>query len=266
MRYNLLYIFIAFACLGFVSKDQSYRKITNKFFTTGEHLEYRVHYGFINAGEAVIKVHPKIFNINSRPCYKVDIFGKTSGTFDLMIKVRDNWGSYVDTASMIPHRHYRVIEEGKYRRNELTNFDHLGNNVEVKVLDNKTKEYKPSKNFKVPTNVQDMVSGYYFLRTVDYSKLKIGDVVSVPAFFEDTIYDFRVRYLGREMLDTKFGELKSFILSPIMPENEMFDGENSIRLWISDDSNRIPLKIQADMFIGAVEIDLKKYKGLRNGN
>ena len=49
-----------------------------------------------------------------------------------------------------------------------------------------------------------------------------------------------------------------------MPSNGLFDGENAIKLWLSDDRNRVALKIQAEMFVGAVEIDLKHYQGLRN--
>ena len=49
-----------------------------------------------------------------------------------------------------------------------------------------------------------------------------------------------------------------------MPDNEMFDGKNSVLFWLSDDENKIPLKIRAKMFIGAVEIDIKSQKGLKH--
>jgi len=249
---------------GFVIRDQTYRVMENRSFKPGESLEYRVHYGFINAGEAIIKINPKLYKVNNRVCYKIDIFGRTTGTFDLMLRIRDNWGTYMDTTSLVPQKFYRLIEEGRYRKNEVITFKHFVDSAEVKVLNKETKQYKPGKCHKVPDNVQDMVSGYYFLRTVNYNKLKINDIISIPAFFEDTVYNLNVKYLGREMLDTKFGEFKTIKLSPVMPENDLFDGENSIRVWLSDDLNKIPLKIQADMFVGAVEIDIKKYEGLKN--
>jgi hypothetical protein len=250
-------------CFSF-TQDNPYRKIRNRCFTGGEHLEYRVHYGFINAGEAIIKVNPKHYKVNDRICYKIEVVGRSIGTFDLILRIRDTWGTYMDTTSLIPHQAYRFIEEGKYRKHEITNFNHLQDSAEVKVLDRKTKKYKPSLNYKVPDNIQDMVSGYFFLRTIDYSKLNKGDIIGIPAFFEDSIYNFRIRYVGREMLDTKFGEMKAIKLVPIMPANQLFDGEDAITVWLSDDPNKIPLKIRAEMFVGAVEIDIKKFEGLRN--
>ena len=112
--------------------------------------------------------------------------------------------------------------------------------------------------------MQDLVSGYFYLRTVDYGRLRIGDTIKVSAFLEDKTYDFRIKYLGKEKIDTKFGTINAIKLSPIMPSNGLFNGENSIKLWLSDDRNKVALKIEAEMFVGSVEIDLKHYQGLRN--
>jgi hypothetical protein len=94
--------------------------------------------------------------------------------------------------------------------------------------------------------------------------MKVGDTIKLKAFFEDKLYDFKIKYLGKVKLNTKFGSIQSIKLTPIMPDNDLFDGENSIRVYLSDDKNKVPLKIQADMFVGAVEVDLKSYSGLRH--
>ena len=49
-----------------------------------------------------------------------------------------------------------------------------------------------------------------------------------------------------------------------MPKNKLFDGEDAISVYLSDDKNKIPVLIQAEMFVGAVKIDLYKYKGLKS--
>jgi len=102
------------------------------------------------------------------------------------------------------------------------------------------------------------------LRQVDYDSYKPGEVIVIDAFFDNKLYKFRVRYVGRENLKTKFGRVRSIVISPVMPSNGLFDGENSIRLWMSDDKNRIPLKVSAELFVGAVELDLKGYDGTRS--
>ena len=51
---------------------------------------------------------------------------------------------------------------------------------------------------------------------------------------------------------------------PVMPQNKVFDGENSVTAYFSDDKNRIPVKINAEMFIGSAGVELIGYEGLRN--
>lgn len=264
MKNNIIYTLLFILLSAFTTQDSGLRSIKNNSFTTGEELKYRVHYGFVNAGVATMKISDDLHTVNSRPCYKVDIYGKSVGVFDVFTKIRDNWGSYIDTAAILPQKAYRNIEEGKYRKYETTVFDQRRNNAEMIWLDKKTKKVKDKKTFATPSDVLDIVSGYYYMRTLDYSKYKKGDMVTLNAFFDEEVYNFKVRFSGREKLSTAVGEINTIILTPIIPENKLFNGENSVQVWISDDSNKIPLKIRANMFVGAVEIDIMSYKNSRN--
>jgi hypothetical protein len=60
------------------------------------------------------------------------------------------------------------------------------------------------------------------------------------------------------------GRVRALVFRPVMPKNKLFDGENSVTAWFSDDKNRIPLKIDAEMFVGSAGVELTSYKGLRN--
>ncbi len=257
MRKLLIYGILCIMACGFVARD-SYRRVVNESFTAGEVLEYRVHYGFLNIGEGVIEVSPTLYKINDRICYKVNVFGKTSGTFELGYKVRDTWRSYIDTSAMIPQRFYSNIQENKYRKEVWVFFDHLKKTVRSEEKNQETKE------FTIPPNVQDLVSGYYYLRTMDFSKFHEGDTIKVNAFFDDEFYNFKVRYRGRGEVKTKFGKIKAIRITPVMPENQLFKGENAIQVWISDDENKIPVKVEADFFLGILELELKRHKGLKN--
>jgi hypothetical protein len=250
-------ILLAVAC-GFISKD-SYRYIHNNSFTAGELLEFRVHYGFLNVGEAVVDVSPTLYRVNNRICYKVNVFGKTSGTFELGYKVRDTWRSYIDTSALVPQKFYTNIQENKYRKEETVFFDHLKKVVRSEEKDQETKE------FTIPNNVQDLISGYYYLRTLDFNRFADGDTIAVKAFFDDEFYDFKVLFRGRSEVKTKFGKIKCLRITPVMPRNQLFKDE-SISVYISDDKNKIPVKIEAEMSFlpGVIELELKKHKGLKN--
>ncbi len=226
-----------------------------------EAFEFRLHYGFITAGEAKLEVSDQLYYVNKKICYKVTCAGKSSGSFDLITRIRDTWTTYIDTSSKISQKSSRDIEEGKYRLKEVVQFNYTAKKAIVD-SENKSKN-KNHKEFPIITGMQDIVSGAYYLRVIDFDKMKVGDMFEVNAFFEDKIFIMKIRYKGKEQIKTDFGKINAIRLAPIMPDNGLFEGENSIRLWLSDDKNKLPLKIQADMFVGAVEVDLKAHRNLK---
>jgi hypothetical protein len=178
--------------------------------------------------------------------------------------VDDQWGAYIDTAALVPHVSYRKIREGKYKKDEVINFDHLNNKIEAKVFNHKTGKFKDPKFYDAPSQVRDLISGFMYLRTQDLSKVKVGDTVVISGFFEDTFYKLNIVYKGKEKLRTKAGRFNTLVFKPQMPENSLFKGKDSITAWFSDDKNRIPLKVSADMFIGSAGVELTSYSGLKN--
>lgn len=239
------------------------RTLRNNSFTLGEHLTYRIHVGPINAAKGEMIIDDKAHEVDGRPCYKMDVFGRTNGVFDWIIKVRDNWGTYVDTTSILPLQSYRYIAEGKYRKNEIVHFDHANDTVLVHKLNKQTKELDTIVGHSVCKYSQGLISGYYYLRVLNFNHLEIGDTISIGGFFDGDNYTLGLRYLGEENLNTKLGRIDSYVLAPIMPESSVFDGENSVKIWLSSDHRRIPLKAKAKLFIGALEVDIQSASGLR---
>ena len=252
---------ITVAAFGFITKDKL-RTIPNESFSSGEVLKYKVHYGPITAAEAVIDVAPTLHNINGRPCYRATVTGKTNSSFDLFIKIRDTWQSYIDTAALVPQRSFMNIEEGNYRKRETVDFNHY--NHVAYVERKKRNKDKETKQHKVPANVQDIVSGFYYMRTLDYDRMRVGEKFSIQGFFDDENFNMEVTYRGKETVNTKAGNIKAIKLTPKMPKNEMFNGENSITVYLSDDQNKIPVLIQAEMFVGSVKVNLYDYKNLKH--
>jgi hypothetical protein len=240
---------------GFTVMD-SYRRVVNKSFGPGEHLEYRVHYGFLNAAEAVVDVSPTLYKVNERPCYRVNVDGRTVGAFDLVTRIRDTWRSYIDTSAILPQKFYTNLQENSYRKEENITFNHAANTV-------KAEERTEKDVFKVPDNVHDLISGYYFLRTIDFNQLTAGQVIEVPAFYDDTVYNMKVRYRGKDVVKTKGGKVNVIKLNPVLPQNKLFKEEESIRIFVSDDTNKVPVKVEVDLWVGSMVMDLKQNSGLK---
>ena len=236
----------------------------NTSFTAGEQLDYRVTFGFFTVGRAVTRIDKRVYSINSTACFKIDAYGETSDWISWVARVHDTWGAYLDTASLSPQVAYRKIREGNYKKDELTSFDHDKRKVEVKVMNQETGVYENPKEYDIPRNAKDLVSGFMLLRQIDFTRVRLGDTLTVSGFFEDTSYNLRLIYTGKDVVQTKIGKIPCLKLVPIVPDNKLFDGENSITCWLSDDANKVPVKIQAKMFIGHTGVELEGFRGLRN--
>ena len=241
--------------VGFRTMD-TYRRVVNTSFGPGEHLEYRVHYGFLNAAEAIVDVSPTLYKVNNRPCYRVNVDARTVGAFDLVTRIRDTWRSYIDTSAILPQKFYSNLQENDYRKEENITFNHEANTV-------KAEERTEKDIFKVPDNVHDLISGYYFLRTIDFNRLSSGQVIEVPAFYDDTVYNMKVRYRGKDVVKTKRGKINVIKMNPVLPANKLFKEEESIRIFVSDDANKVPVKVEVDFFVGSMVMDLKNNDGLK---
>ena len=82
-----IFIFILFCNVLHVSAQQT-------AFGDGEWLNYRVHYGFITAGYAVLEVDET--SLNGKEVYHVKGEGRTIGISKWFFNVEDYYQSYID--------------------------------------------------------------------------------------------------------------------------------------------------------------------------
>lgn len=231
-------------------------------FGLGENLNYRLHWGPFNAGRATISIVNKTESMNNKPCYVLAVVGRTVGLAEVSIQIRDTWVAFLDTATYLPQKAYRDITEGKYKLKEDVVFDRTNGIAKI------TRKH-PDRDFErlekeIPDGVQDILGGFYQLRRVNFNKLKMGDTVAVKAFFDKENFNFKVRYKGKIKVDTDAGSFNAIKIVPLMPKNRLFDGEESVVAYISDDKNKIPLLAEVKMFVGKVKLELTNYTGLKN--
>ncbi len=227
-------------------------------FDVGEWFKFRIHYGLVTAGYATLEVKEATKD-NKKVFYAVG-HGYTSGVTKAFFKVEDHYQSFIDKTTSKPYQFLRKIDEGGYTKNQEGFFNQDKNTVFVKDYKNSTE-----KTFNVTENVQDIVSSFYYLRnhpTID--KLKVGESIMIDMFFDDEIVKFKLKYIGRETLRTKFGKVKTMIFRPLVQSGRVFKEEESLTVWISDDENKIPLRIKASLAVGSLKADLESFKGLKN--
>jgi hypothetical protein len=184
--------------------------------------------------------------------------GYTTGMTKFFFEVEDLYESYFDKETGKPYQFVRKIDEGGYTKDQEGFFNQGKNTVTVK-------DYKAntSKSFNVPENVQDIVSTFYYLRNhPDVDKMKVGESITVDMFFDDEVTKFKLKFIGRENLKTKFGTVPTMIFRPYVQAGRVFKEQESLTVWISDDTNKVLLRIKADLAVGSLKADLEQFKGL----
>lgn len=227
-------------------------------FDVGEYFKFRIHYGLVTAGYATLEVKEGVKN--NKKVFRAIGKGYTTGMSRWFFKVEDNYESYFDKETNKPYQYVRKIDEGGYTKDQEGFFNQDKNTILVKDYKNNT-----SKTFSTPENIQDIVSTFYYLRNYpNIDKMKPGESVAVDMFFDDETTKFKLKYLGNEDLDTKFGTVPCMIFRPYVQAGRVFKEQESLTVWISDDQNKIPLRIKASLAVGSIKADLESFKGLAN--
>jgi len=227
-------------------------------FKTGEHLKYKLSYSnFLTAGYATMDI--KKAKHNKKEAYHIVGKGKTTGMINWFFKVRDNYETFIDKENLLPYKFIRQINEGGYTKDKVIEFNQADSTATVL-----NKETKKKKTFKTQKRVQDLLSALYYMRNEDISKFKIGDELSLPIFLDEEIMNMKLRFLGRETIKTKFGKIKTAKFMPLVASGRIFKEQESVTVWVSDDLNKIPLRIKASLAVGSLRADIYKYKNLKH--
>ena len=229
----------------------------NNAFDVGEFFKFRIHYGMITAGYATLEVKESVIN-NKKVFYTVG-HGYTAGMAKAFFKVEDHYQSFIDKNTSKPYQFLRKINEGGYTKDQVGFFNQDTNKVLVKDYKNNTE-----KTFAVSENVQDIVSSFYYLRNhPKINNLQVGESIMIDMFFDDETVKFKLKFVGRQRIKTEFGKVDTMIFRPLVQSGRVFKEEESVTVWISDDVNKVPLRIKANLAVGSLKADLLEYRGIR---
>ena len=225
--------------------------VNDPVFKVGEQLSYRLKYGFFTAAEADLKVENTDIKYNGHPAYHIVVEGKTAGSFDVFYKVRNRYESYVDQKTLLPYYYAENRHEGSWNHSDKVTFNHETD----KITANKG-------TYPYTGKVFDFVSAYYFARTIDISKMHIGDKFELKYFLDDGINSLGITYVGKEKVTCSMGTFNCLKFNPTIIPGRIFKKNSKLYLWITDDKNRIPVKAQVEVILGSITMDLTGAKGL----
>ncbi len=259
MRYQPLLKIAAtvvfFLSAGIVSAQSDFCGIKNTSFKEGEKLTFRVYYNmsplWVPAGEATFTTTAE--TLNGKKVYHVVGDGKTLKSYEWFYKVRDRYETYIDMETMLPLKFVRNVNENGFKIYNNVTFNHkAGKAVSTKGV------------YTVPKCIQDVMSAVFYARNIDYSKYKPGDKIPFSMFLDDEVFELYIRYVGKEKVTTRYGTFNAIKITPLLIEGTLFKGGEKMAIWVSDDANHIPLRVDSPILVGSVKVDLMGYEKLRN--
>lgn len=237
---------------GAGSDQVQLRTVAHDAFKPGEKLTYIVHYGIVNAGEAVVELKESDTDIMGRKVWRAVGKGRSLGAFNAFYRVDDHYETYFDAQGVFPWIFQRRVSEGGYEFSQ--DYMYKQHRKEVTTQENKT--------YAVPSGVQDMLSAFYYARTLDFSNAEVGDVYTIETFLDDELWPLRMKYMGKETIKLRNGKYRCMKFQPVVQEGRIFKGNDDLNVWITDDGNKIPVLAQAKVLVGSIKMELSGYEGL----
>jgi hypothetical protein len=253
MRQAILGTFLLLFSMHLNAGDE-FCGIRNNTFRPGEQLTFKVYYTlagvYVPAGEATFTVG--LERMSNKPVYHITGDGKTYNFYDSFFKVRDKYESFIDTATLQPYKFIRNVYEGGYKKYENVSFNQATNTA-----------VSAEGVTKVPSCIQDVLSSMYYARNIEFNKYKVDDKIPFTMFLDNEIYNLYIRYLGKETIRTKYGKFRAIKFKPLLIKGTIFEGGEKMVVWVSDDANRIPLRVESPISVGSVKVDMMNYQNLR---
>lgn len=212
----------------------------------GESCSYRIHYGFINAGEATYLASKKGEEI------KIVLQGSSNSIVDFFFKIRDRYESRINSKSLLPSYFKRDIIEDNYKINQLYFFNHQNNTVKTQ-----------KGEYKIKAKSQDMLSAVFFGRSLSSSFLKRKDPFFINLFIDEENYNMKIQYLGTEVLNTEIGNIRCVKLKPTVIIGRVFSNPDDLTIWVSDDKNHLLIRLEMKILVGNIKADIKTAKNIK---
>ncbi|XZF13270.1 DUF3108 domain-containing protein [Chitinophagaceae bacterium MMS25-I14] len=229
--------------------------LKNISFQNGEKLFFKVYYNmgriWVGAGEASFTVNQE--DLNGHKVYHITGDGKTMKSYEWFYKVRDRYETFIDVETMLPLKFLRNVNEGGFKIYNNVSFNqNIGQAVSTNGI------------FSVPKCVQDVLSAIYYARNIDYAKYQPGAKIPFSMFLDDQVYNLYIRYLGKERIETRYGTFNTIKISPLLIEGTIFKGGEKMAVWVTDDNNHLPVRVDSPILVGSIKVDLMGYANLRN--
>lgn len=230
-------------------------------FREGERitLSLMFKWGAVNTEVGQAFVDLDTLRYNGEPAYHVNFRVKSAPFFDIFFKMREDFHSYMSIDGLKPLKFTRDTYEGGYTATNLYHYDWPNNVIHADV----NFSSRGDEHLEIPLHecAYDLPALIFYLRTMDLSRMKVGDKYRLSFAIDDSVFDVILTFHGREKLNVrKMGRRKALLFTCSVVSGAMFAGDQELKFWFSDDGRYVPLGVMAPLRVGACWAWLKHYK------
>jgi hypothetical protein len=244
-----------------VSVPLVYPVVKNTTFSVGEKLTFKVRYGFIRAGAAVMEIKGES-TLRNRRVYHIQTRAKSASGFDFIYKVEDVVDSFIDQEGLFSWKFQKRLREGGYKADLLVDYypqDSLAD-VSFTRYKGKMKVYKQQNyQVKTPPFVLDVLASLYYVRT---QPLEVGKSVFITNHDNRKIYELEVRVHQRDTVETEAGKFRCLLVEPVLKGEGIFKQKGRLKVWLTEDRFKIPVQMTSEIAVGHITTELEKIEGL----
>ena len=237
----------------YYAKEITPSENTPKWF--GEELKFDISWSFVTAGKAQLN-SSKFVEANGQKMYLLEAYAQSYPVIDAVFKVRDINMSWITEDLSRSAGYWQSVKEGSYARDEWVIFDYKTNTYTIHKKNKKGNiEHRPH-TFE-GTGVVDMLSSLYFVRN---QELPLKGEVFFDIVNRGDQYPLKVIVHGKEKVKVKAGKFNCIVVEPVISGEGIFVSKGkSLKVWLTDDEYKMPVKMAAEVFIGSVKAELTEY-------
>lgn len=212
-------------------------------FTAGERLTFRLRWAVVPAGEAVMEVMP-MTTVNGTPAYHFRLTAKSNSFVDMFYKVRDRIDAFTDTSMTRALRYHKKQHEGDHRRNIQVDFD--WENTTARLFDG-----QKHNEIDILPGTFDPLSVFYYTRMANFAT---DSLITSPVTDGKKCVYGEARIVKKERVTVYSGTYDTYLIEPDLKHvGGVFKKEKDakIKIWITADDKRIPVKIASKVAVGS---------------
>lgn len=223
----------------------------------GESINYRVMYkwGLVNKQAGRVNLSTRRADAHT---INATLTARSEKWADVFYTVRDTLLGSMNIATMEPSYYEKITHEGGEYKRDIITYSRKGNHVTANCQRWKQKsKNKPITKSEITLEADgltlDMLSSYYYMRSLDYASMAPGDKKELTVFSGRRKETLAITYLGKDSVEINDDTYPAYKISFTFTGEGGKKTSDDMWAWISADTKRIPIKLEGKLPVGKVQ-------------